>query len=159
TAAFTPTSAQLGAGIHSIVAVYNGNATYAPSPSLPFSQAVNATAANLGTLVVTPVPPSAPLVYGTPLAFSVSVTSNSAINPLGGTGNFSDGSTLLGTGTVDATGHATLSTSALAVGTHSNLTAAFVGNTNFNASLASSPAVSHTVNPAVTGTAITSPSS
>jgi len=70
-----------------------------------------------------------------------------------GTVTFKDGAVVLGSGSLDATGRATLTTSVLAVGSHS-ITATYTGGTNFNGS--SSTALSQTVNPDPTTTALTS---
>jgi hypothetical protein len=70
-----------------------------------------------------------------------------------GTVTFKDGATVLGSGPLDATGRAILTTSVLAVGSHS-ITATYGGDTNFNGS--SSTALSQTVNPDPTTTTLTS---
>jgi hypothetical protein len=62
-----------------------------------------------------------------------------------GTVNFNDGSTTLGTGTLDGTGTASFTTSTLGAGTHS-VVAAYLGDTNF--SPANSPGLSQTINQA-----------
>jgi hypothetical protein len=77
-----------------------------------------------------------PSKFHKPVTFTAAVTSSSGTPS--GTVNFSDGSTLLGTGTLDAAGIAKLTTSNLAVGTHS-ITASFSGGGAF------SPAQSNTV--------------
>ena len=64
-----------------------------------------------------------------------------------GTVNFLDGSTQIGTGTLDSTGVATFGDSALAVGTHS-ITAVYAGDTNFITSTSS--VLSQVVNQATT---------
>lgn len=62
----------------------------------------------------------------------------------GGTVEFKNGGTTIGSGTLNGSGVATFSASALAVGTHS-ITASYLGAGNFK------PAVSNTVSQAVTG--------
>jgi hypothetical protein len=74
-----------------------------------------------------------PAVVGATVIFTA--TTATANGVVSGTVNFSDGATLLGTGTLNGSGVATFSTTALAVGTHS-ITAAFQTNTNFTASSA-----------------------
>jgi len=54
----------------------------------------------------------------------------------GETVNFSDGATTLGTGTLNASGQATFSTSSLSIGAHS-ITAAYGGDSNFTGSTSS----------------------
>ena len=63
------------------------------------------------------------------------VVSSSAGTPTG-TVTFKHGSTVLGTGVVDATGTATFSTNSLAAGSDV-ITASYGGSTNFNVSSAS----------------------
>jgi hypothetical protein len=86
------------------------------------------------------------------------------INTPIGTVFFYDGATILGSATLDGTGHATIQTS-LFVGTHS-LTASFFGVSGFAASTSDAAAVTvnsaattvalkSSVNPAVTGQAVT----
>ena len=70
-----------------------------------------------------------------------------------GTVTFMNGTTTLGTGTLNDTGVATLSVSSLAVGTQS-LTAVYGGDTNFTTS--TSTAVSQVVNQANSNTTVTS---
>ncbi|MFP5226504.1 MAG: beta strand repeat-containing protein [Acidobacteriota bacterium] len=77
------------------------------------------------------------------ITFSATVTPASGSAPPTGTVAFMNGTTQLGSGTLDATGKATFSTSNLAAGTYS-VTAVYAGDTNFGGS--TSPAVSLTVN-------------
>jgi hypothetical protein len=83
---------------------------------------------------------------------TLTATVNSAVGTPSGTVNFFDGTTVLGTGTLDAAGQATLTVS-LGVGTHS-LTATYLGNSAFGASR--SAAVTETVNRAATAVALSS---
>src|SRR5262249_12979320 len=64
---------------------------------------------------------------------------------------FQDGNTFLGTGTLNATGQATLSTSSLAIGTHA-IKVLYAGDTNFASS--SSAVLTQIVNPAASLTTI-----
>jgi hypothetical protein len=70
---------------------------------------------------------------GATVTFTATTTTTTGV--VSGTVNFSDGTTLLGTGTLNSAGIATFSTTALTLGTHS-ITAAFQANTNFTASSA-----------------------
>ena len=82
-------------------------------------------------------------IYGDSLTFTTSVTAlNSISETPTGTVSFYDGSTLLGSGTVNTSGDASYSTTALAIGTHT-ITATYAGDTNFNTS--TSTAFSQTV--------------
>jgi hypothetical protein len=93
-----------------------------------------------GTLAITPAATvtavatsGSPATFGTSVTFTATVTTTSGV--VSGTVNFSDGSTLLGTGTLNSSGIATFSTTTLTVGSHT-ITAAFQANTNFTASTA-----------------------
>jgi sugar lactone lactonase YvrE len=83
--------------------------------------------------VTTIVSSGSPATAGTSITFTATVTTTTGV--VSGTVNFSDGTTLLGTGTLNISGVATFSTTSLTVGTHS-ITAAFQANTNFTASSA-----------------------
>jgi sugar lactone lactonase YvrE len=74
-----------------------------------------------------------PATVGATVTFTATTTTTTGV--VSGTVNFSDGTTLLGTGTLNSSGVATFSTTALTLGTHS-ITAAFQANTNFTASSA-----------------------
>jgi len=125
------TSALVGGG-HSITAIYSGDSIYASSTSAPLTQSVNpnSSIANIGSSIN-------PSALGQPVIFTAMVTSSSG-NPTG-TVSFKDGSVVLGTGTLDGSGKATLATSALAAGSHP-ITAVYAGDANFAAS-ASSPLI------------------
>lgn len=91
------------------------------------------------TLTATPTTVTA----GGSVAFSATVAAASGSGTPTGTVTFSDGSTQLGTGTLNSSGQVTYSTSSLAVGTHS-ITAAYGGNANFAASTSSAVTVTVT---------------
>jgi CSLREA domain-containing protein len=97
---------------------------------------------------------SNPSVLGQSVTFTATVTTTapSAGIPTG-TVTFLDGASSIGTGTLNGSGVATLTTSALSIGTHS-LTAQYGGDTNFLTSTSS--AVSQVVNQAGTTTALVS---
>jgi uncharacterized repeat protein (TIGR01451 family) len=75
-----------------------------------------------------------PSTYGQPVTFTATVT---AVAPGGGTPTgtvtFYDGTMVLGTGTLNALGQATFTTSSLSIGTHS-ITAIYNGDANYNGS-------------------------
>ncbi len=83
---------------------------------------------------------ASPVTAGTNVTFTATVTSAAGV--VSGTVNFLDGTTLLGTGTLNTSGVATYSTSSLAQGSHT-INAAFQATNNF---LASSASVAQLVN-------------
>ncbi|MGO9463201.1 MAG: Ig-like domain repeat protein, partial [Isosphaeraceae bacterium] len=92
------------------------------------------------TTVTTSTTPS---VYGEPVTFTATVTatpplSGTAISPTG-TVTFYDGTTLLGTGTLNARGVAAYETTALqlSVGSNQSITAVYGGDANYNTSTSS----------------------
>ncbi len=91
-----------------------------------------------------------PSTRGTAVTFSAAVSSSAGIVP--GDIQFFDVTTLLATVSL-AAGRASISTSALSVGTHS-ITAVYSGSANFSSS--TSPGLSQTVNRAGTSTSLTS---
>jgi hypothetical protein len=105
-----------------------------------------------------------PSASGANVVFTARVTAPASITPTGSI-TFLDGATLLGSATLDATGAASLSSSALSVGTHS-LTAAYAGDPNLSA-VTSAPllqtiqnsstqvALAASANPATYGTPLT----
>ncbi|MFI1495963.1 Ig-like domain-containing protein, partial [Streptomyces griseofuscus] len=144
----TLTTSALTVGSHSLTAVYSGDTDFAGSTSPVDTQTVSQ-AATTTTLTSAPDPS----VYGQTKTLTATVT---AVPPGAGTPtgtvSFYDGPTLLGTGTLSG-GTATLTTSALAVGTHS-LTAVYSGDTDFSGS--TSPVDTQTVSQAATTTTLTS---
>jgi MBG domain-containing protein/Big-like domain-containing protein/centrosomal CEP192-like protein/NHL repeat-containing protein len=131
-----------------VVVTYVTNATptspagnYAIGANVSGTSAANYIATiHPGTLAITPAATitavatsGSPATFGTSVTFTATVTTTSGV--VSGSVNFSDGSTLLGTGTLNASGIATFSTTTLAVGSHT-ITAAFQANTNFTASTA-----------------------
>ena len=139
----TLTVGNLPPASHSITAEYEGNASYNTSASTAVSQTVEhaPTTASVATS-------KTPSVVGEPVTFTATVL------PAGVTGlvTFRNGVAILGTSRLDDTGHATFTTSALAVGTHS-ITATYEGDDNFEASDTSEP-VDQVVNQATTITGI-----
>ncbi|MGC9292306.1 MAG: Ig-like domain repeat protein, partial [Acidobacteriaceae bacterium] len=77
-------------------------------------------------------------VYGTSVTLTATVSSSGGTPT--GTVNFYDGATLLGTGTLNSSGVATLTVTALPVGSD-NLTASYVANGSFAASTSSATVV------------------
>jgi hypothetical protein len=93
-----------------------------------------------------------PSSYAQPVTFTATVTSGVGIIPTG-TVNFNDGSTTIGSGTLNSSGVATFTTSSLAVGTHS-IVAAYLGDSNNP--VASSPQLSQVITQAATMTTVAS---
>ncbi|MER6334871.1 Ig-like domain repeat protein, partial [Streptomyces sp. NPDC001034] len=144
----TFTTSALAVGSHSLTAVYSGDAEFTGSTSPADVQTVTQAATTTG---LTSAPD--PSVFGEAktLTATVTVVPPGAGTPTG-TVDFFDGATLLGTGTLVG-GTATLTTSALGVGSHS-LTAVYSGDTDFSGS--TSPADVQTVTQAATTTTLTS---
>ncbi len=95
-----------------------------------------------------------PSVFGQSVTFTATVTANSpGSGTPTGTVTFDDGATTLGTGTLNGSGVATFSTSALALNSHS-ITAVYGGDTNFTTS--TSTAASQTVDQDGTGSTVSS---
>src|SRR5438094_624640 len=134
----------LGAGTHTITAVYGGDVTFTGSTSSAITQTVLPKTATTTTL-------NSSL---NPSYVGQSVTFTAAVSPSGasGTVTFYDGTTILGTGSLNSSGQVTFSTSTFAAGPHT-ITASYNGNTNFAAS--SSTALTQTVNKFSTSTALT----
>ncbi len=146
----TFSTASLPAGLNSITAVYSGNTGFAASTSTALSEMVAASAAaTVTTLTASPNP----LADGQPATFTATVTPAPTGSPAGII-SFYSGTTLLGTGTLNASGVATFTTSSLAAGADS-ITAVYPGNAGFAPST-SSP-LSETVNTAYTVTGPATP--
>ena len=137
----TFTTSSLSAGTHPITATYGGSANFNVSASAALSQVVNAPSKiNTTTTVTSSLNPSQ---FGQSVTFTAIVTP-ATLTPATvprvtgtptGTVTFKDGATTLGTGTLNAQGVATFTTSSLSVGTHP-ITAVYGGDANFNASAA-----------------------
>ena len=140
----------LAVGVHNITAVYSGNAGFLTSTSNVVAETITSGTgtSTATTLVVSPNPAA----VGATVTLTATVAPAPTGSPLG-TVSFYDGATLLGTGTVSASGVATFTTAALSSGSHS-ITAVYSGNATFAAS--TSTAVTQTINgPVVTTETIT----
>jgi uncharacterized repeat protein (TIGR01451 family) len=144
----TYSTSALAVATHAITAVYGGDVNFTGSTSNPVSQAVgqDSTATTLASS-------ANPSVYGQSVTFTASVAANApgAGTPTG-TVTFMDGASTLGAATLSG-GHATYSTSALGVATHT-ITARYGSDGNFTAS--ASAALSQVTNKAATRTTLTS---
>jgi hypothetical protein len=116
-------------GNHSITATYAGNGSLVGSTSPGLTQVVHK--ANTKTTLTSAPNPS---TSGHAVTFTATITPNFTGAPTG-TVRFRDNTTatVLGTGAVNASRHATFTTTKLAVGTHS-VSAIYGGDTNFNSS-------------------------
>jgi hypothetical protein len=123
----TLSMATLTVGTDGITATYSGDANFSASTSPVLNQVVQK--ANT-TTVLSSAPISANLNQS--VTFTATVTPGTAGSPTG-TVSFMDGTAQLGTSTLNASGVATFSTSALTAGTH-NISAAYSGDGNFNVS-------------------------
>ena len=127
------TTAALGVGSHSITVVYQGDANYGTSTSAALNRTVNKAASKTTMSVST-----ANSVVGQPITLKATVR---AVGPgagtPGGTVQFVDGTTNLGSPVSLAGGTATLSVSTLGAGVH-HITVVYAGDGNFNGSRAAS---------------------
>jgi hypothetical protein len=143
----TLVTSSLALGTHSIVAAYGGGNNFNTGASSTLTQTVNK--ANTTTTMVSSPNPSS-------LFQTITVTATVKC-PTGGTPQgsvtFKDGTTVLGTITLNSSGVATLTISTLNVGSHS-LTASYGGSTGFNTS--ASLALTQTVDKANTTTTLAS---
>ena len=126
-------------GTYTVVAAFPGTADYSPIRSAPVTFTI---APGTPTIALSASGDSA--VYGQPVTLTLTVA---AAGTPGGSITFLDGTTPLATVPLDRTGEATLTVSALAIGTHS-IVAAYGGDTN-DRGVQSSP-VSVTVSRAAT---------
>ena len=132
----TLTTSALPIGTDSVTAVYGGDTSYASSTSAAVTETVGK-AAGGATLTTSNATPN----YGQSVTLTDTLTTANGVVPTG-TVTFYNGTTSLGTGTVNASGVATLVTMALPVGTDS-VTAVYGGDTNYSAT--TSNAVTETV--------------
>jgi hypothetical protein len=128
------TIAALTIGPHTITASYGGNANFTGSTSSALTQTVN----GVSTATALTASPD-PSVFGQQVTFTATVSPTSGPT---GTVQFFDGVTPLGTVALSGSS-ASLSTAALAVGTHF-ITASYSGDANFTGS--TSATVTQTVN-------------
>lgn len=143
----TFSTSSLTAGSHVISATYNGSNNYNTSSSSPLNQNVNQ-AATTTSVLGSPNPS----VIGQSVTFTATVTSGATGFTPTGTVSFLDGGTPLGSGTLDANGQATFTTSNLTIGMHT-ITAVYGGDTNFTGSQGST---GQTVNQIETATSVAS---
>jgi hypothetical protein len=121
-----PTSS-LSVGTHIFTATYSGDGGYSGSTSNPFTQVVN----HIST-TVTLMSSANPSMYGQSITFTATVIGNDGGIPAG-TVTFYNGSTPLGTSTLNASGIATLTISSLSAGTN-QITATDLGDAEYGTS-------------------------
>jgi hypothetical protein len=143
----------LTVGTHNLVASYAGDSVYnAAGPSAPLVQTVNRL--DSATALQTS---AAKIPAGSQLTLTASV-SGSGATPSGNVNFVADGSTSLGTGTLNASGAAFITVATLSVGNHS-VVASYVGDTGYNASSsAASPVEVDKLTPNVAVTSSSNPS-
>jgi hypothetical protein len=160
-------TSSLSAGSHSITAVYGADATYATSTSAALNEVVNPPAKVTSTTTL--MSSENPAKRGDSVIFTATVAGVTANTPVPtGSVNFLDGSTTLGSGTLNGSGQAAFTTSSLTAGSHS-ISAVYSSDTNYAAStsatlteVVNAPALAATTttlassaNPATTGQSIT----
>lgn len=118
------TASALPVAANMVTAVYNGDSNFAASTSNIVSQVVNK--ATTATAVTSSQSPS---ILGQSVTFTATVTAQFTGTPTG-TVIFKDGAVALGIGTLNASGKAAFSTTALNGGSHS-ITAVYSGDANF----------------------------
>ena len=149
----TFSTSTLSTGGHSITAQYADDTNFNPSTSSAITQTVSKAS------TATSVASSGATVSGQAVTFTATVAivspgTNAVANPTGAV-NFYDGSTEIGTGTLNGanTDQATFTTSVLSTGSHS-ITATYADDANFNPS--TSGAITQTVSKADTTTSVAS---
>jgi hypothetical protein len=135
----TYTTSTLAAGQHSITAVYSGDANNAVSTSAALTETVQSSTTTTLASSANPAASGASVTFTATVA---EVAPGTAIPT--GTVTFKDGSTTLGTDTLNGSGVTTFSTSTLTVGSHS-ITAVYGGDANNLTS--TSATLSQTVSP------------
>jgi hypothetical protein len=143
---FAVSTTTLPVGSDLLSSVYSGDANYQPH-TVALTQTVQL--AGTSTVLISSANPSN---LNQSITFTATVTSNTTGEPTG-TVTWLDGKNSIGSSTVNGNGVATFPMSTLTVGTH-NITAAYLGDSNFNAS--TSPVLSQVVQPGNTSTALTS---
>lgn len=123
-------TSSLSPGNHTITASYAGDAEDSPSTSAPLTEVVQQ-----ATTSITLVSSNNPAIAGTTITFGATISSNGSIPS--GQLQLMEGSTVLGSAAISATGVAQFTLNTLSVGTHT-LVASFAGTT-LNGSATSAP--------------------
>jgi len=158
-------NAGFAVGVHSISAVYNGDATHLPTPS--GSQATVAQTVYEATKVALASAPASPSALGASVTFTATVSvADGGAFPLDGSVTFSDSAATLTNNTVPITaGVATYTTAALVQGVNTitatytpntvNLIHGSIGTLNQDVVVASTVNVTSAPNPSTYGTLVT----
>jgi Bacterial Ig-like domain (group 3) len=118
----------LAVGSHSLTAQYSGDSQFSSLTSGTVTHAV--TKANSASVVTTTVNSSLnPSVYGDTVTLSINVSSSVGIQPTG-TVTVMDGTTSLGTLTLDASGNASITVPVFTAGTHT-IVVTYSGDSNY----------------------------
>lgn len=133
-----------GGGTHNVLTSYPGDATHSSSQSSTVALTGNPLTVTTTALGASPNPST----FGQSVTFTATVSPAPTGAPLGSV-NFFSGTTLLGSGTVNSSGVATFSSSALSAGVNS-ITAVYSGNAGFAGS--TSAALFEVVHPTTTTT-------
>jgi hypothetical protein len=129
------TTQVLGAGTHSVTAVYSGDTNFAGSTSVPVSLTVTA-----ATPAVSVVAGAGSLTYGSSTSLTATVAASGSGSAPTGSVSFFDGAVQAGSGTLNGAGVA-VATVTPGAGTHS-YTAHYLGNANYAAAVSASSGVS-----------------
>ncbi|WP_263379778.1 Ig-like domain repeat protein [Granulicella paludicola] len=143
----TLTTTTLPIGTDPVSATYTGDTTYAPATSGPLNVVITKSAA-ADTLTATPNPS----IFGGAVTLTFTVPPVNGVAPTG-TVSFYNGTTLLGTATVNAAGVATITTSALPYGTDT-VVAQYPGDNNY---APEAPTVTVNVTPVTPTSVVTVP--
>jgi hypothetical protein len=146
----TFSTAALSAGSHPITAVYSGDADFLASTSSGQTQTVTRGATS--TAVSSS---SSSSTFGQGVTFTAMVSVTTGATTPTGTVTFMDGTTTLGTATLDSSSQASLFTTALPGGNNQTITATYNGDANFTGSSGNTGAT-QTVTSASTATTVSS---
>jgi hypothetical protein len=136
----TFSTSSLGASTHSLTVVYAGDTTFSASTSSAVSLSVTTVAVGTTTTLS---PSATSAARGTSLTFTATVSPASGNVVPSGTVTFLDGSTSIGSGTLDGTGKAIFATSTLSIGSHS-IMASYGGDSTFSSSNSSAQTITIT---------------
>ncbi|MDE1163329.1 MAG: Ig-like domain repeat protein [Acidobacteriaceae bacterium] len=110
-------------GGHTITAKYSGDSNHTLSSSVALQQQIVQPTTSVITSSLNPAVSGASVTFTAHLSGAISTAPSGAVT-------FLDGATTLGAGTLDASGTATFTTTALAVGPHS-ISISYAGDTNY----------------------------
>lgn len=137
----------LAVGSHPITAVYSGDVLDAPSTSTPLLQVIQT-----ATIGITLTSSKNPALYNDALSF-IATVSGSGSKPIGVI-TFTDGANTVLAATMDPSGQAVFTTSALSIGAHT-LLATYSGDTNHTA-VTSAPLIENVLQTTSTSLAVSS---